>query len=433
MEIWSNGKTINNSDAASAGFSLPYDSTGIHVGNNGSLQVHSVMQFNAMPLPWPNDPATIGRYQQAIYISNAYLKLTGQTAVCPSTQVWRANWNDGANWTNQYSGSGTNLWPSSDTTTPADGTQGITWTNPLTTIGDSTSCAGSTFTVDDTQQVSDVYYNRDTTYSLGLRPTSETSTSNNYGSFLIGNVANGASLSVNFVAEPFGVQTYAGSNNTVAVSNHNKASGEVCSTDSETPSYLPLTAEPVPLSAVIGDWNARPVGYEFFVNDWKAPPAAYHELQPNPASANGTMSGGSGVINVPSYAGSQTEPRPNPANPATATIFGSIQASNSNPNSLRDRHEYGVWAEITDTGTDQLGNELDTALTNATNLHDSSTPHAQPCWIIAALTRPNPPQISSNDFPASGQHITKDYPTVGSTGTINVTADTPTTPIDHFD
>lgn len=420
IELWSNGKTVYDGSPAPY---LPYDTSAVRVGNTGGTLVRSLLSFSAMPLPRPGNPDAVGPYQQAMYIIGANLNLTAQSATCPSTQVWRANpFNTGSNWSNQNGGTGTNLWPGS----------GSDFSNPIATVGGSTSCAGAHFSPNSaaiTTQVQDVYNSGGATYTIGLRASNESSTTSNYGSYFVQNNANAANLTVNFAAEPFGLSTGAGNNNGVTVGNHGNSTA-ICGTDFSHPGYLPLTAGTVPVSAAIGDWDARPVNYDFALNDntW-AIAAGYNEAQPDPTPANGTMSGGSGTINVPAYAGSSTGPGPNGTN--WSTVSGSVQAGGAN--GLKDGHMYELWTEMTDAGTDAIGTNLNTALNNAINNAGSSYPHTPPCDFIAAMSAPSQPTIASSTFPASGQHITTGYPTVGTSGDLSVSANAAATPIDHFD
>lgn len=247
VELWSNGKTVYDGNPAPY---TGYDNRAVRVGNSAGTLVRSLFSFSAMPLPRPGNYDAVGAFQQAVYVISASVNLTAQSAYCPSTQVWRANpFGTASAWSNQNS---PQLWPPS----------GSDFSNPMTTLGGFSNCAGHVWNINDTSQVQDVYNSGGGSYTIGLRAANESPTTNNYGSFWVYNNAAAVNMSVNFAAEPFGLATRIG---TAPVGNHGGQT-TVCSTDENSPGYLPLTTGTIPVQADIADWDARPVYYQFFIN-----------------------------------------------------------------------------------------------------------------------------------------------------------------------
>lgn len=391
IEIWSNitAPNLDPYDGNPWPYS-PYDTSAVRVGNTAGTKVRSLLSFNSSFLPQPGSP-TYG--PPPIYIIQANLNLTAQSAVCPSTQVWRANpFTPNSNWANQDS---PELWPSS----------GADFTNPLTTIGGSTSCAGHGFTINDTTQVRDVYAAGGATFTVGLRAANESSTTNNYGSFYVQNYPGAANLSVTFVAEP--------SLGTLSVGNswigNNGQQVNACTTG-----YLPMQSSTIPVSAPL---------YELDSNRW--------------LTYSIYVSGGAGEV-APYYTSGSTTQADGQLGTSASTVANAQTVGSS---ALADGQTYTVWMDALDGHWEIDGQPGPNADQYTVPLHDAwmnggnnyPAPHSTTCTFQAAFSPPEQPTLTSTDLPAPGQQIATGYPTVGKSGTVYVNATAPHTPIDHFD
>lgn len=391
IEIWSNisAPSLDPYDGSPWPYS-PYDTSSIRVGNTSGTLVRSLMSFNTSFLPRPGSP-TDG--PPPIYIVQANLNLTAQSSVCPSTQMWRANpFTPNANWANQDS---PELWPAS----------GSDFTNPLATVGGSTSCAGHGFSINDTTQVRDVYAAGGSTFTVGLRAANESSTTNNYGSFYVQNNAGAANLSVTFVAEP--------SLGTLSVGN-SWIGNDGQQVNACTSGYLPMQSSTIPVSAPLYELDSnRWLTYSIYVSGASGEVAPYYTSGAT-TQATGTLGTSASTV-------------------ANGQSIGSV--------SLVDGQSYTVWMDALDghweldglpgPNADQYTVPLHDAWNNGGNNYPA--PYSTKCSFQAAFSPPAQPTIASTTFPAAGQHIATGYPTVGTAGTVYVNDTAPHTPIDHFD
>ncbi|WP_157538119.1 ricin-type beta-trefoil lectin domain protein [Kitasatospora azatica] len=405
MEIWSNGQSVYDGNPWPY---ANYDTSAVRVGNASGTLVRSLLSFPAFNLPKPSDYSAHpgDQSQNVTYIAKANLNLTAQSAVCPTTQVWRANpFNTGSNWSNQNGGSNTNLWP----------TSGPGWNNPVATIGGSTNCRNSQFSVDITGQVTDVYKAGGSTYTLGLRAANEGPTTSNYGSYFVQNAGgSNPNITIDYVSEPWLGKPAL---NSTPVGNHSGSSNP-CGDTRATAGYLPVQAASVGLTMPVYDLSSRVVSWQLNADDYA----------PGASLPSETLNGGYGYSTAPTTATGQAL--------TSITPTGS-NGWNGTPMSLQDGHTYALSGQASDdkyatdgSSVNVYGQQLHDAWSNGGNNYPA--PSSQPCWFTAALTPPNQPTVTQSTFPATGQHLAS-YPTVGSAGTITVNATAPTTPIDHFD
>ena len=404
LEIWSNGHSVYDGSPAPYG---GYDTTAVRVGNSGGTLVRSLLSFPAFNLPKPVDFVSYpgDESKNVTFISGAFLNLTSQSAVCPSTQAWRANpFNTGSNWGNQNGGSDTDLWPAS----------GSDFKNPISTFGGSTNCKNNWFSVNITQQAQDVYNSNGSSYTIGLRAANEGSTTNNYGSYFVqGAGGYDPNVAINFVSEPW----WGGPPQLTStpIGNHSKSTNP-CGTTQQTAGYLPVQAADVGISAPLDDLDNRQVSWALMADDYP----------------NGTYSS-----TLTAKAGFNAAPTT-----VTGTMLTTVSPTGGNGYAgdqitLQDGHTYALWGQALDdewmtngTFVNPNGQDLWNAWNNNNNPYPA--PASPKCWFTAALTPPDQPTVSSTTFPATGQHLAS-YPTVGTGGTITVNATAPTTGIDHFD
>ena len=409
LEMWSD-KTYGIYDGTPVPWTN-YDGTAVRVGNDGTATARSLLSFDetfANQLqPYYPSPTQID-----MYVVKADLNLQRQLGSgCVNVDVWRSNpFGTNSNWGNQYS---PQLWPPS-----GRNHNGTTWNNP---IGHSLSCSNNPSPylsdIDVTAQAQDILGTNGAqpgkTFTLGLRASNEALTTSNYGSFNASSTAQSNTyLSMNFVAEPLVGKVTVGN---AVVGNHGLQYAP-CSTDSNNPSWLPIQAASIPISAPVTDLDpSRWLSWGLDITDNTAS-GATQQLGPVWQQGNGTA---------------QATLAP------TTSVTGSSVGTGSL--SVQDGHSYTAYFAARDDKEDASWNQGNTnpnsqQLYNAWYSGDGAAPSSSLCYFRAAFTAPNQPKITASDFPASGQTLVNGYPTVGTGGkTITVNATSTTTPIDHFD